>query len=54
MIDKTFAFLGAGNMANALIKGLLRAGTKPTSITATVKRTTGCLSSSIRTKKSIG
>ena len=38
MIDKTFAFLGAGNMANALIKGLIRAGTSPATITATVKR----------------
>ncbi len=39
MIDKSITFLGAGNMANALIKGLVRAGTAPGRITATVKRT---------------
>ncbi len=38
MIENTIAFLGAGNMANALIKGLVRAGTKPSTITATVMR----------------
>ena len=38
MIENTIAFLGAGNMANALIKGLIRAGTSPATITATVKR----------------
>lgn len=38
MIDKRIAFLGAGNMANALIKGLVRAGTPAANITATVKR----------------
>ena len=38
MIDTSIAFLGAGNMANALIKGLLRAGTAPSKVTATVKR----------------
>jgi pyrroline-5-carboxylate reductase len=36
---KTFGFLGAGNMAEALIKGLLRAGTaRPESIIATGRR----------------
>jgi pyrroline-5-carboxylate reductase len=39
MIDRTIAFLGAGNMAEALIKGLLRAGTaRPESIIATGRR----------------
>lgn len=38
MKDATFAFLGAGNMAGALIKGLLRAGVAPGAITATVRR----------------
>lgn len=38
MIENTIAFLGAGNMANALIKGLIRAGTSPATITATVMR----------------
>ncbi len=38
MIDQSITFLGAGNMANALIKGLVRAGTAPGHITATVKR----------------
>jgi pyrroline-5-carboxylate reductase len=36
--DSRFAFIGAGNMAEALIKGLLRAGTAPSRITATAKR----------------
>jgi pyrroline-5-carboxylate reductase len=36
--DSRFAFIGAGNMAEALIKGLLRAGTSPGQITATVRR----------------
>lgn len=38
MIDRSIAFLGAGNMANALIRGLLRAGTPPSRIYATVRR----------------
>jgi len=38
MIDQAITFLGAGNMANALIKGMVRAGTPPSQITATVKR----------------
>ncbi len=38
MKDTTFAFLGAGNMANALIKGLLRAGVSPSAISGTVRR----------------
>ncbi|MBL9039866.1 MAG: pyrroline-5-carboxylate reductase [Archangium sp.] len=38
MIDRSIAFLGAGNMANALVKGLLRAGTPAKLIHATVKR----------------
>ena len=39
MLEKTIAFLGAGNMAEALIKGLLRAGTaRPESILATGRR----------------
>lgn len=38
MIDQRITFLGAGNMANALIRGLLRSGEKPANITATVKR----------------
>lgn len=38
MIDRRITFLGAGNMANALIRGLLRSGEKPSNITATVKR----------------
>jgi pyrroline-5-carboxylate reductase len=38
MIDQRIAFLGAGNMANALIRGLIRSGEKPSNITATVKR----------------
>jgi pyrroline-5-carboxylate reductase len=39
MLDRTIAFLGAGNMAEALIKGLLRAGTaKPESLIATARR----------------
>jgi pyrroline-5-carboxylate reductase len=36
MIDRSIAFLGAGNMANALIRGLVKTGS--TRITATVKR----------------
>jgi pyrroline-5-carboxylate reductase len=40
MLDKTIAFLGAGNMAEALIKGLLRAGiARPDSVIATGRRT---------------
>jgi pyrroline-5-carboxylate reductase len=39
MLERTIAFLGAGNMAEALIKGLLRAGTaKPESLIATGRR----------------
>ena len=39
MLDRTIAFLGAGNMAEALIKGLLRSGTaRPESIIATGRR----------------
>lgn len=38
MIDQPIAFLGAGNMALAMIEGLIRAGTKPELITATVRR----------------
>jgi pyrroline-5-carboxylate reductase len=39
MLDKTIAFLGAGNMAEALIKGLLRAGiARPDSVIATGRR----------------
>lgn len=34
----TFAFLGAGNMASALIKGMVRAGTPVTNIIATTRR----------------
>lgn len=38
MIDQRITFLGAGNMANAIIRGLIRSGEKPSNITATVKR----------------
>jgi pyrroline-5-carboxylate reductase len=39
MLEQTIVFLGAGNMAEALIKGLLRAGNaKPGSIIATGRR----------------
>jgi pyrroline-5-carboxylate reductase len=39
MLEQTIAFLGAGNMAEALIKGLLRAGTaRPESLIATGRR----------------
>ncbi len=38
MIDQRITFLGAGNMANAIIRGLIRSGAKPSNITATVKR----------------
>ena len=39
MLDRTIAFLGTGNMAEAIIKGLLRAGTaRPESIIATGRR----------------
>ncbi|PZR13984.1 MAG: pyrroline-5-carboxylate reductase [Archangium gephyra] len=38
MIDRRIAFLGAGNMANAIIRGLLRAGLAKEKITATVRR----------------
>lgn len=39
MIERTIAFLGAGNMAEALIKGLLRAGTaRPDAVIATGRR----------------
>jgi pyrroline-5-carboxylate reductase len=40
MLDRTIAFLGTGNMAEAILKGLLRAGTaKPEGIIATGRRT---------------
>lgn len=40
MLERTIAFLGAGNMAEAIIKGLLRAGTaRPEGIIATGRRT---------------
>ncbi len=39
MLDRTIAFLGAGNMAEAIIKGLLRAGTaRPENIIGTGRR----------------
>jgi pyrroline-5-carboxylate reductase len=39
MLERTIAFIGAGNMAEALIKGLLRAGTaRPDSLIATGRR----------------
>lgn len=38
MIDRRIAFLGAGNMANAIIRGLLRAGLSKGKVTATVRR----------------
>ncbi|MFZ5446178.1 MAG: pyrroline-5-carboxylate reductase [Myxococcota bacterium] len=38
MIDRRVTFLGAGNMANAIIRGLLRAGLAKEKITATVRR----------------
>lgn len=38
MIDRRIAFIGAGNMANAIIKGLLRAGLSRDKVTATVRR----------------
>ena len=38
MIDRKVAFLGAGNMASALIQGLIRAGTPANKIWATVRR----------------
>ena len=38
MIDGTITFLGAGNMAEALLRGLLRAGMPNARVTATVKR----------------
>ncbi len=38
MIDRRVAFLGAGNMANAIIRGLLRAGLPKQQLSATVRR----------------
>ncbi|MBX7098535.1 MAG: pyrroline-5-carboxylate reductase [Myxococcaceae bacterium] len=38
MIERTLAFLGAGNMGAAIIHGLLRSGTKAERIIATVRR----------------
>ncbi|MBI3185103.1 MAG: pyrroline-5-carboxylate reductase [Myxococcales bacterium] len=38
MIEGKIAFLGAGNMAEAMIRGLLRAGTPPPNILATARR----------------
>ncbi len=37
-LGKTIAFLGTGNMAEALVKGLLRAGASPEEIVCTVRR----------------
>jgi pyrroline-5-carboxylate reductase len=40
MLERTIAFLGTGNMAEAILKGLLRAGTaRPEGIIATGRRT---------------
>lgn len=38
MIDRRITFIGAGNMANAIIKGLLVAGLSKDKVTATVRR----------------
>ncbi len=38
MIDQRITFLGGGNMASAIIRGLLRAGTPAERITATARR----------------
>lgn len=38
MIDRHITFLGAGNMATAIIRGLLRAGLSTDKVTATVRR----------------
>jgi len=38
VIESRFAFLGAGNMAEALINGLIRAGAPSSHITATARR----------------
>ena len=38
MPERKIAFLGTGNMAEALIKGLLRAGTRPEDVHATFRR----------------
>jgi len=38
VIDRRITFLGAGNMANAIIRGLLRAGLAKDKVTATVRR----------------
>jgi pyrroline-5-carboxylate reductase len=38
VIDRRVAFLGGGNMATAIIRGLLRAGLAPKKITATARR----------------
>lgn len=38
MLDRNVTFLGAGNMANALVRGLLRAGVAPGRVSATVRR----------------
>lgn len=38
MIDRRIAFLGAGNMANAIIRGLIRAGLDRAKLTATCRR----------------
>jgi pyrroline-5-carboxylate reductase len=39
VIEQSVTFLGGGNMASAIIRGLLRAGTLPERISATVRRT---------------
>ncbi|MCA2980794.1 MAG: pyrroline-5-carboxylate reductase [Myxococcaceae bacterium] len=38
MIDRRLTFLGAGNMANAIIRGLIRSGQPAARLTATVRR----------------
>ena len=38
MIDQTIAFIGAGNMAEALIRGLIRGGHRPEGIIASAPR----------------
>jgi pyrroline-5-carboxylate reductase len=38
MIDRSVSFLGGGNMASAIIKGMLRAGAPAAKVTATTRR----------------